>query len=979
MKKVIKITFAFLLLLQVSWAQSNWEFVGPKSDNQTGGNGFETSRLNNITIDPQNPLHLFASGEQAGLWESTDRGANWLPVANAAIGSNGVSAVGFLNSSEALIGNNHALGKLFDAVHHNYSTGAWKYNFVTQTWTSLGAFPNPLGLPYKIRQITTYPGSTSILFACTTIGLFKSTDGGVTWSNKTSGFIENIVFVPYAYGYYSYIAGSNLSGNYEVPTGTLMVKESFDVCENFTDYSSMFAALPVAYNTVTHSRVCVSPANGGGNVKVFLYTIGSGTGTGEFILSFNKNVLTGVTSSFVNESPSGIRFDGTTYRMAVAYDGLNAGVWFGGTKLSFFKSASEYTTPVAAGFHSNSGKVHDDIHDIRIETYSGQLQIYVACDGGLVRSDLNFFSPSSPTVNFYPLNNGIHVCLLNGFSGTDNDPNLYAIGGQDIVNSDVYDATTGKNKYTKATWENDGAHIDKYNKDNMFFDLSSYNAWYYTSVNGGLSFEGGGSKGFYDAHTTSPTFAQGTWSEPQESAGFTTRLFYQDPYRANRIFFARNRLGIFQYDYTSKTFVAKIDPLTIQPNYNSSTGTGDFGIMRGGEWSPGLYHWGPPLVFGMSFSPITKNSLHFAVNGSYNPAYLSRPCVIKYIGNNIDDCWKGHNEAEYTDGTGTHPQWATLTDGLWESLGLSADDMHKLVMTEIETSPWNPDIIYLSLSVPNHDGLKVLKYDGSVWTDYSNGIPLNEPVYSMIMDHQSNDALYLSTNMGVYYRDATGSAWTLYTNGLPKMMSKQMEINYTENTVRTGTYGRGIWKSQLLCPVLSVNPIANCANCNTSTNFFYEGNVVSVSNTQLNLYKMVMRATDYVELLPGTAYTLLDPAANTYNYYEAFIHGCSAPGNSFRQYSDDRELEDLKNEEMEKEENAFVVFPNPNNGSFSISFASEDLKNIEVYDAMGRLVYKKQNVTDRVLSIETDQSTKGIYLVKVIIGAEFFVKKVVVQ
>ncbi|MBA3705061.1 MAG: hypothetical protein H0W84_03945, partial [Bacteroidetes bacterium] len=161
MKKIINM-LCLLLATQAILAQGNWDPVGPKSDNQENGNGFETSQLNNITVDPNNHQHLFASGWYGGLWESTNRGANWSPINNSVTGLNGVSAVTFLSSTEILVANFHPrppFGYDNSGAHHYYSTGIWKYNFSTHGWLALGALPNPSGLPFGIRSIAVYPNN----------------------------------------------------------------------------------------------------------------------------------------------------------------------------------------------------------------------------------------------------------------------------------------------------------------------------------------------------------------------------------------------------------------------------------------------------------------------------------------------------------------------------------------------------------------------------------------------------------------------------------------------------------------------------------------------------------------------------------------------------------------------------------------------------------------------------------------------------
>lgn len=76
------------------------------------------------------------------------------------------------------------------------------------------------------------------------------------------------------------------------------------------------------------------------------------------------------------------------------------------------------------------------------------------------------------------------------------------------------------------------------------------------------------------------------------------------------------------------------------------------------------------------------------------------------------------------------------------------------------------------------------------------------------------------------------------------------------------------------------------------------------------------------------------------------------------------------------------LYPNPNNGSFTLSIASESNlfpTNIFVYDALGNKVYQALDVKSQNMDIDISRHSKGIYLVRVQKGNEQFLKKVVKQ
>ena len=79
----------------------------------------------------------------------------------------------------------------------------------------------------------------------------------------------------------------------------------------------------------------------------------------------------------------------------------------------------------------------------------------------------------------------------------------------------------------------------------------------------------------------------------------------------------------------------------------------------------------------------------------------------------------------------------------------------------------------------------------------------------------------------------------------------------------------------------------------------------------------------------------------------------------------------------------FALFPNPNNGSFKISFTPETSEEIEivVYDISGRNIYNKtfqnSNMFDQELQVNTISS--GIYFVNVQNGENKMIKRIIVE
>ncbi|MFN8165657.1 MAG: hypothetical protein U0X76_05660 [Bacteroidia bacterium] len=111
---------------------------------------------------------------------------------------------------------------------------------------------------------------------------------------------------------------------------------------------------------------------------------------------------------------------------------------------------------------------------------------------------------------------------------------------------------------------------------------------------------------------------------------------------------------------------------------------------------------------------------------------------------------------------------------------------------------------------------------GATWTDITyTGLPAAS-VNCIVYQNGTPDALYVGTDLGVYYTDNTMSSWIPYNTGLPNAKVYDMDIQYTVGKLRAATFGRGIWESDLNVPVIAANdagilsiqspPATTCSN-----------------------------------------------------------------------------------------------------------------------------------------------------------------------
>jgi photosystem II stability/assembly factor-like uncharacterized protein len=102
------------------------------------------------------------------------------------------------------------------------------------------------------------------------------------------------------------------------------------------------------------------------------------------------------------------------------------------------------------------------------------------------------------------------------------------------------------------------------------------------------------------------------------------------------------------------------------------------------------------------------------------------------------------------------------------------------------------------------DGVKVYYADYNTnpagnWINMSGTLP-NLPVNCIAVDNNNN--VYIGTDNGVYYRGTGMNDWVPFYNNLPYVPVTDLIISEAGNRIRASTFGRGIWSSDLYsaCP-----------------------------------------------------------------------------------------------------------------------------------------------------------------------------------
>jgi len=127
---------------------------------------------------------------------------------------------------------------------------------------------------------------------------------------------------------------------------------------------------------------------------------------------------------------------------------------------------------------------------------------------------------------------------------------------------------------------------------------------------------------------------------------------------------------------------------------------------------------------------------------------------------------------------------------------------------------------------------------GSNWTNISAGLP-NVPMNTIVYRNNGiADEVYLGADIGVFIANNNVTAWQPYRTSLPNVAIRDLEIFYPTGKLRAGTYGRGIWESNLNNQTLGIEN--NTASNNSVFISMDENNNLLIKSSLQDINKVVI-------------------------------------------------------------------------------------------------------------------------------------------
>jgi photosystem II stability/assembly factor-like uncharacterized protein len=228
--------------------------------------------------------------------------------------------------------------------------------------------------------------------------------------------------------------------------------------------------------------------------------------------------------------------------------------------------------------------------------------------------------------------------------------------------------------------------------------------------------------------------------------------------------------------------------------------------------------------------------LYKTVNSGQSYSGLTRPATGNWITplvmhpRNQDTIWAGYNGVYRSDDGGAN--WNKVTPGISNNLNVlavapsnvgyiyasrgnifyrSANGGATLktitapaTISSIFVSKYNPLKIWITCD-NSTNRVYTSNNGGDSFINISTGLP-TFAARSVVVDEDAHQTIYVGMNIGVYYRDTLTKTWAEHAVGLPLVSVNEVEIQKSGAKLRVGTYGRGVWESDLRNVILPCSP-----------------------------------------------------------------------------------------------------------------------------------------------------------------------------
>jgi hypothetical protein len=691
--------------------RTGWTWLGPGN---IGG------RIRSIVVSPTNPSTMWVGSVGGGIWKTTDGGATWAPLddfmANLAVSTIAIDP----NNPNILYA---GTGEGFYNGDALRGAGVFKTTDGGTTWTQLSSTANSDNWRWVNRIAISPPRNGQltgqVILAATRSGIWRSTDGGVTWSqsspvmdtmdvNFNPGILDRCVASGNGFALYSVNNGLTWQPATGLPTGgrievAYFARPSIPGQGPELVYASADVNNGEVYRSANGGQSYTRMSTGYNYLKDPQSTIGQG---------FYDNII------WVDPTNSNI-------------------VIVGGIDLWRSTDAGQHFTQISNW--RDSSQPHSD-HHIIVESpqFNGTTNktVFFGNDGGIYRT--NDVYAASTAGGYTELNNNLGITQFYGGAGNTTSGRI--IGGAQDNGTLRYNG--GTETWTMPSTGDGGFCAADPLDQNFMYDEYIY-LTIHRSTNGGAAFNYVGS-GIADANNES-----------------------------------------------TANFIA---PFILDPNNPNTMLAGGASLWRSNDIKE--------TILGPNWRVIKQPT------GSL----ISAVAVAKGNSNII---WVGYNNGDVyvtTDGTSDSPSWTKADSPIVGAV------LPNRYCTRITIDPTNSGRVYVTFGGFTPDNVWRTDNRGSSWTSVTGNLP-NAPVRTIAVWQQNPNNLYVGTEVGVFASANAGQTWSASNDG-PTNCSVD-ELFWMANKLVSVTHGRGMFSININTgqpPSVNVTTPANGATFTSPAN-----------------------------------------------------------------------------------------------------------------------------------------------------------------
>lgn len=791
---------------------ATWQEEGPYDDAHYSGGG--NGQINRITYDPQfngtTNKTIYAGSFHGGLWRSTDDGENWSVLStDHQLPQTSVSGIGidFQNSNNIFIstgnGDHLNLDKLDPGFPSGRSTpiltsGIYRSMDYGVTWNAINTgFISHFTAGGTTTDLKVDPSDANTVYVASSEGLFRTTNGlagSPSWSKITlpagvDDFVSGLEIHPTTastvYASSDEIVMSTNSGtSWTKLTGAGTTLDFSTLPGTFDVKRIKLAVTSAAVDDLYAIFIGDELANNQDVLYVYRYTGGTWTQ-----LYYSHSSLPTLSSDHIS-----------TGWMGFAVSPIDADrIYLGSVKFRQFIYNGQW--------HSlHAGNPHDDIHEIVFEpTVPGKAypDFMIAHHGGISQS----YTHPHPNV---PLgvkylqgrSSGINTSMLWGLDVSKVDPSQMVISRQD----------NGTHERIGSSWSSLLAGGDGYGA--MYADEGTPNEQRFILSS---HFSAG------DYNYSAPVDA----SHAANSATAVTRNY-------SSFVLQNGSWGVIgfknkQHPTTGKTIFgfselwSEIAPFGVHPR--------NYAKVQSDMYADPAFNWkGNRRITDFAIAKSNDNYAYIVTHGRDG------------VGRESDflRTTTGLSNDQYIDTyagapTPPAPKFSMLNSGLPTVSYNGAS--YRPYITGVTVSTTNHLNVWISIS-GFFSGQKIYKStDGGVtWANADpNGCLPNLPTNTLQYQDGTDDRIYLAMDDGIYVTDnSMGGNWKKFGD-LPNVTVHQLIINECSNRIYAGTYGRGVWSTELLPRTQGYGELVFNNNTTISESRTVSGNIRVTAGNKLTV------------------------------------------------------------------------------------------------------------------------------------------------